>query len=110
MLKECYSNKTAEQKFRPREAWNTINSSNAKYSRLSLFNEPIVDGDILTDTKNKANDFNAFFSTVGPNLASEIESSGRNYQDYIKIKLIPSSTCRLLEGLSTNKPTNLDKI
>ena len=73
----------------------------------------------LTTPKGIAEGFNDYFSNIGPELASEIESSNINFEMYaINTKseftafkaVIVSPAYRLLHGLSSNKATGIDKI
>ena len=45
-------------------------------------------GEIITDCLEIANGFNTFYTQVGPNLASEIESSDLNFDYFMKDKII----------------------
>ena len=73
----------------------------------------------LTTPKDIAEGFNDYFSNIGPELATEIESSNINFEMYaINAKseftafkpVIVSHVYCLLLGLSSNKATGTDKI
>ncbi len=66
-----------------------------------------------------AEGFNNYFSNIGPDLASKIDSSNYNFETYIKNTksefaafqpVTASYVCRLLLGLFSNKATGIDKI
>ena len=48
-----------------------------------MVNELNVGGSNLTNSKDIAEGFNDFFSNVGPHLASKIDTSNCNFQEYI---------------------------
>ena len=73
----------------------------------------------LTTPKDIAEGFNDYFSNIGPELATEIESSNINFEMYaINAKseftafklVIVSHVYGLLLGLSSNKATGINKI
>ena len=73
----------------------------------------------MTNTKDIAEGFNDYFSNIGPDLASKIDTPNLNFQTYIeKAKsefsafqpVIVSNVYHLLHGLSSNKATGVDKI
>ena len=73
----------------------------------------------MTSSKSIAEGFNNYFSNIGPELASKIDSSNCNFEMYVKNAkseftafkpVVASHVCRLLRGLSSNKATGIDKI
>ena len=73
----------------------------------------------LTSSKGTAEGFNNYFSNIGPDLATKINSSNYNFESYVKhTKLefaafkpvVVSHVDRLLPGLSSNEATGIDKI
>ena len=73
----------------------------------------------MTNTKDIAEGFNDYFSNIGPDLASKIDTPNLNFQTYIeKAKsefsafqpVTVSNVYHLLHGLSSNKATGVDKI
>ena len=84
-----------------------------------MVNELILDQNNFTSPKDIAEGFNDYFSNIGPNLASKIDSSNYNFETYVKNgksefaafqPVTVSHVCRLLLGLSGNKATGIDKI
>ena len=73
----------------------------------------------MTNTKDIAEGFNDYFSNIGPDLASKIDTPNLNFQTYIeKAKsefsafqpVTVSNVYHILHGLSSNKATGVDKI
>ena len=82
-------------------------------------NELNLNDNNLTTPKDIAEGFNDYFSNIGPELATEIESSTSiskcmplmPNQSLLAFKpFIVSHVYRLLLGLSSNKATGIDKI
>ena len=82
-------------------------------------NELNLNAKNLTTSKDIVEGFNDYFSNIGPELATEIESSNINFEMYaINAKseftafkpVIVSHVYCLLLGLSSNKATGIDKI
>ena len=74
---------------------------------------------ILQNHEDIAEGFNEYFSNIGPNLASNIDSSNYNFETHVKNAksefaafqhVIVSQVSHLLHGLSSNKATGIDKI
>ena len=117
--KDYYSSKIAGQKFDPKRAWKSINNLLGRQNKPTVVNELILDQNNFTSPKDIAEGFNDYFSNIGPNLASKIDSSNYNFETYVKNgksefaafqPVTVSHVCRLLLGLSGNKATGIDKI
>ena len=117
--KDYYSSKIAGQKFDPKRAWKSINNLLGRQNKPTVINELILDQNNFTSPKDIAEGFNDYFSDIGPNLASKIDSSNYNFETYVKNgksefaafqPVTVSHVCRLLLGLSGNKATGIDKI
>ena len=117
--KDYYSSKIAGQKFDPKRAWKSINYLLGRQNKPTVVNELILDQNNFTSPKDIAEGFNDYFSNIGPNLASKIDSSNYNFETYVKNgksefaafqPVTVSHVCRLLLGLSGNKATGIDKI
>ena len=117
--KDYYSSKIAGQKFDPKRAWKSINNLLGRQNKPTVVNELILDQNNFTSPKDIAEGFNDYFSDIGPNLASKIDSSNYNFETYVKNgksefaafqPVTVSHVCRLLLGLSGNKATGIDKI
>ena len=114
-----YSTKIDGQKFVPKRAWKSINNLLGKQSKPTLVNELNLDENHLTSSKGIAEGFNNYFSNIGPDLATKIDSSNFNFESYVKNTksefvafkpVVVSHVHRLLLGLSSNKATGIDKI
>ena len=113
-----YSTQTAGHKLDPKRAWKSINYLLGRDNKPTVVNELNLNDNNLTTPKNIAEGFNDYFSNIGPELATEIESSNINFEmfainaksEFTAFKpVIVSHVYRLL-GLSSNKATGIDKI
>ena len=114
-----YSTTIAGQKFNPKRAWKSINSLLGKQKKPTLVNELSLNENCLTSSKSIAEEFNNYFSNIGPELTGKIDSSNCNFEMYVKNAkseftafkpVVVSHVCRLLRDLSSNKATGIDKI
>ncbi|CAB4010237.1 RNA-directed DNA polymerase from mobile element jockey-like, partial [Paramuricea clavata] len=117
--KDYYSKRIAGQKQNPKEAWKTMNNLLGRQNKPTKVNELSISGNNLTNSEDIAEGFNEFFSNIGPDLASKIDTSNHNFQEYIKkpkseFTVFESITTNkvyyLLRGLSSAKATGIDKI
>jgi exonuclease III len=117
--KDYYSTKIAGDKSNPKEAWKTINSLLGRRNKPTIVNELKLGENSLTNPKDIAEGFNEYFSNIGPNLASQIDTSNSNYETYVKNAeseftafqpVTVNLVYKLLTGLSSNKATGVDKI
>ena len=117
--KDYYSSKIADQKFNPKKAWKSINNLLGRQNKPTVVNEINLDGKSFTTPKDIAEGFNDYFSNIGPDLASKIDTSNYNFETYTKTAesefaafqpVTVTHICRLLHGLSSNKATGIDKI
>ena len=117
--KNYYSTKISDQKCNPKEAWKTINDILGRQRKPTVVNELKLGENSLTNTKDIAEGFNDYFSNIGPDLASKIDTPNLNFQTYIeKAKsefsafqpVTVSNVYHLLHGLSSNKAIGVDKI
>ena len=62
-----------------KKTWLTINDTlNRSKNKSDLLNEFLVGNNTITDPKEIANSFNAFFSTIGTNLSSNLNNINTN--------------------------------
>ena len=117
--KDYYSKRIAGQKQNPKEAWKTINNLLGRQNKPTKVNELSISGNNLTNSEDIAEGFNEFFSNIGPDLASKIDTSNHNFQEYIKKpkseftvfeSITTSKVYYLLRGLSSAKAIGIDKI
>jgi hypothetical protein len=117
--KDYYSTKIAGQKFNPKKAWKSINNLLGRQNKPTVVNEINLGGKNFTTPKDIAEGFNDYFSNIGPDLASKIDTSNYNFETYTKIAesefaafqpVTVSHVCSLLHGLSSNKASGIDKI
>ena len=69
-----------------KQTWNTINDLlNKKNSTNNLPNYFTIDDKPVSDLSTIANEFNNYFTNIGPNLATKINPPrGKSYRDYLK--------------------------
>ena len=117
--RDYYSSKIADQKFNPKKAWKSINSLLGRQSKPTVINELRVGENNFTNHEDIAEGFNEYFSNIGPNLASNIDSSNYNFETHVKNTksefaafqhVTVNHVSHLLHGLSSNKATGIDKI
>ena len=79
-----FYNKFEKTKGDMRQTWKTINNVMGRGQKDSLPDQ-FKDGNgiLITDPKNIANKFNNFFVNVGPDLAANINSTGKTYDQYL---------------------------
>ena len=82
--KDYYSSKIAGQKFNPKKSWKSTNSLLGRENKPTVVNELTVGNKNLTCPEDIAKGFNEYFSNIGPELISKIESSNYNFETYIK--------------------------
>ena len=117
--KDYYSSKIAGQKCNPKKAWKSINNLLGRQNKPTVVNELTVGNNKLTCPEDIAEGFNEYFSNIGPDLSSRIDSSNYNFETYIKNAksefaafqpVTVNQISHLLHGLSGNKATGIDKI
>ena len=117
--KDYYSSKIADQKFNPKKAWKSTNSLLGRQNKPTVINELRVGENNFTNHEDIAEGFNEYFSNIGPNLASNIDSSNYNFETHVKNAksefaafqhVTVNHVSHLLHGLSSNKATGIDKI
>ena len=61
-----------------------MNSLLGRSNKPTIVNELKLDENSLTNPKDIAEGFNDYFSNIGPNLASQIDTSNSNFETYVK--------------------------
>ena len=83
--KEYYSSKIAGQKFNPKKASKSINNLLGRQNKPTVVNEINLGGKNFTTPKDIAEGFNDYFSNIGPDLASKIDTSNYNLKHILKL-------------------------
>ena len=82
--REYYHNKFESTKSNIRQTWKTINEIIGRNKAKNHQNAFKTDsGNIVTEPGNIADCFNNFFVEIGPNLASNIQHSGKDFYEYL---------------------------
>ena len=90
-----------------------------RQNKPTVVNELTVGNNKLTCPEDIAEGFNEYFSNIGLDLSSRIDSSNYNFETYIKNAksefaafqpVTVSQISHLFHGLSGNKATGIDKI
>ena len=113
-----YQNSFNEHKGDSRKTWQIINELTSRKSGKTSVTSLKINGLTITDTREISNEFNNHFSTIGPKLASEIESDSGVYQRYLtrtdkRFYLHPTDANKvfsLMNKLNKSKATGLDRI
>ena len=116
---DCFRAKISNQKNNPKEAWKTINNLLGRSPNNTVVNELKFNDVKITSPEEIANAFNAYFTDIGPNLASSIDDADIAFDCFVKpatskmtrFKLVShTKVIKLLNGLFDSKATGLDKI
>ena len=79
-----YFNKFEKARGDMRQTWQTINNVLGRGKKESLPDQfKDRNEKLINDPKNIANEFNNFFVNVGPDLAANITSTGKTYDQYL---------------------------
>ena len=113
-----YQNSFNEHTGDSRKTWQTINELTSRKSGKTSVTPLKINGLTITDTREISNEFNDHFSTIGPKLASEIDSGSGDYQRYLtrtdkRFHLHPTDASKvfsLMNKLNKSKATGLDRI
>ncbi|XP_078377802.1 uncharacterized protein LOC144660957 [Oculina patagonica] len=114
-----YQNSFNEYVSDSKKTWQTINELTSRKSGKTSVTSLKVNGVSVTDPTEISNEFNNYFATIGPKLASNFDPlENDNYQKYLtstdkRFQLRPTSTNKvlsLLNKLNKSKATGLDKI
>ena len=90
-----------------------------KQNKHSKVNELKLGENVLNNPKDIAEGFNSYFSNIGPDLASQIQTTNCNFELYIEkaksefAAFKPTNVnnvYQLLSTLSSNKATGIDKL
>ena len=103
-----------------RQTWQTINNVIGRGQKHSLPNQfKRESGTIITNPEVISNEFNDFFVNVGPNLASQIKHSGKDYYDYLTAPLqhsmfmkpiVESEFIKIVNKFDQNKSAGHDDV
>ena len=102
-----YQDTIADQKNDPKGAWKTINNLLGKTPNNTVVNELKLNEVNLTSPE----DFNDYFSNIGPKLAQSIGNFNCNFEDYIKktdsefsfFKTVENSKVQISKTIGVNK-------
>ena len=103
-----------------KQTWNSINNILGRGKRQSNHNKFKNDhGKVFTDSEDISNQFNDFFVTVGPQLASNIQSTDKKYYDYLHDPktntmymkpIVEMDITKIIEKFAQNKSAGNDNI
>ena len=94
MAKKIYFESRFEKhKNNIKKTWSIIKEIINETTKTEQFpNSFKIDGTTVTDKTDIANQFNLFFTNIGPKLASQISSNGKCHRDYLKNQTIHKFT------------------
>jgi len=118
--KEYYRDKFTRNKNDSKQTWKTINELRGKASENPVIREIKSDNQNITDSKEIANTFNEFFTTIATKLASELNDKdcSAHFSDFIKPlnstfsfqTINRQEVEKLLKSSKSNKASGLDGI
>jgi hypothetical protein len=118
--RKYYYSKFESAKNNMKETWETINNVIGKQKKQKSENKFKHDQNrIITDPKDISNQFNDFFVEIGPKLASNIQSTGKKYYEYLGearsssmyLKpIVEMEVIKIIEGFKQNKSAGHDNI
>lgn len=86
--RQYFENKFNKSKNDMQKTWKTINNITGRNKQQKVQSQFVnSDGEKITNPQTISNDFNDFFVNIGPKLASEIKSNGKDYYDYMNSPL-----------------------
>ncbi len=117
--RDYFYNRFKETRNNIRETWRTINSiigRNYKTKQQSSFK---MNEEEITDPNIISNAFNNFFVNIGPQLASKIHHSGKDFFDYLNRPhetcmffkpIVPEEILKIIGKFNQNKSPGYDDI
>jgi hypothetical protein len=103
-----------------RQTWKTINTVIGRAQKQTLTDQfRRESGTIITDPTVISNEFNDFFVNVGPNLASNIHNSGKQYYEYLNNTytknvffkpIVENEVLKIINNFDKNKSAGHDGI
>ena len=118
--RKYFFSKFEQSKNNMKQTWNTINNilgPGKKQSAHNKFKDDI--GNVFIKPEDISNQFNDFFVNVGPKLASNIQSTGKSYFEYLKNPInssmymkpiVEMDITKIIEKFSPNKSAGDDNI
>ncbi len=118
--RKYYYSKFESAKNNMKETWKTINNVIGKQKKQTVqTNFKDKQNKILTDPVEISNRFNDFFVQVGPELASNIQSTGKKYYEYLGNSrsssmylkpIVEMDIIKIIEKFNPNKSPGHDNI
>ena len=112
--------KFEQSKNNMKQTWNTINNILGRGKKQSAHNKFKDDiGNVFINPEEISNQFNDFFVNVGPKLASNIQSTGKSYFEYLKNPInssmymkpiVEMDITKIIEKFNPNKSAGDDNI
>ena len=82
--KQYYQKKLLDVKDNMSRTWKLLNSMLYRNIKCGALSEMEINGKLVNDKLDIANNFNNFFTNIGPNLASKISKTNANYNQFLK--------------------------
>ena len=118
--RKYFFSKFEQSKNNMKQTWNTINNILGRGKKQSAHNKFKDDiGNVFINPEDISNQFNDFFVNVGPKLASNIQSTGKSYFEYLKNPInssmymkpiVEMDITRIIEKFNPNKSAGDDNI
>ena len=109
--KQYYSNLLEEHKNNLKQTWKVLNDLLGRSRKHQLPDSFDINGIPTSDPQQIANGFNSFFTNIGPNLANQIATSQKNFDDFLvnipspqnSLFMSPTDTLEIIEVCSSFK-------
>ena len=118
--RKYFFSKFEQSKNNMKQTWNTINNILGRGRKQSAHNKFKDDiGNVFINPEDISNQFNDFFGNVGPKLASNIQSTGKSYFEYLKNPInssmymkpmVEMDITKIIEKFNPNKSAGDDNI
>ena len=118
--RKYFFSKFEQSKNNMKQTWNTINNILGRGKKQSAHNKFKDDiGNVFVNPEDISNQFNDFFVNVGPKLASNIQSTGKSYFEYLKNPInssmymkpiVEMDITKIIEKFNPNKSAGDDNI
>ena len=67
----------------PRKIWSVLKDALRLPKKSNQINKIIIDDDVITNNIQIANEFNSFFSNIGPSIANTVPSTNAHFSDFL---------------------------
>ena len=114
--KMYFESKLESNKNEPKKLWATLNEILNRSSSKSSIDKVSVNGKLIDDAQNMANEFNSFFSEIAENILKDIPESTAKPEDYLTDsgfnfelgQVDPSEIIEIVKSLKSKSSLDID--